>query len=247
MGKIRTALTTILTVLAINKAGAQAIDSTKTSANTEPVLMEKTIDNYSGNIELIQGTKPHSNAGAPNSYIRSNTFYGLGGITELLKDVTGYNWTEIYTNDGTTIFGRNTLSTQVAGPVGIDNQLIYGTGMSARTGIGAHLNISPSDNSFVKPYFTPVLIDMHGKIVPNTSITGIYAEWTLTPSLKFSGFYEVNLSAKERPESSYGEGEVEWMAGSNTSVSINPSFTNKGPGELKPDINLRLKAKYSFK
>jgi hypothetical protein len=214
-------------------------DKAQSDTLTNPTPTVQPVDNYSGNFEWVQGTKPE------HTYGRTNTFYGLPA------DISGYNWTEFYVNGGTTIFGRNTLSkdvTSVAGiNVGLDNQLIYGTGMPARIGVGAHLSVSPIKDSFVKGYFTPVLIDTHGKEVPNTSITGVYAEATVTPSLKVSGFYEVNLSSKDGPETSYGEGNLEYMANDNVSISWNPSFTNKGSGKLEPQTNQRFTVKYTFK
>jgi len=214
-------------------------EKTQSDTLTNPTPIVQPIDNYSGNFEWVQGTKPE------HTYGRTNTFYGLPA------DISGYNWTEFYVNGGTTIFGRNTLSKEVgkvAGvPVGIDNQLIYGTEMPARIGVGAHISLTPTEGSFVKPYFTPVLIDTHGKEVPNTSIAGVFAEATITPSLKVSGFYEINLSSKDGPETSYGEGNLEYIANDNVSISWNPSFTNKGSGTLEPQMNQRFTVKYTFK
>ena len=233
MTKIKTGIATLLAFLALNSVTAQTSDSTKadTIKNQAPIV--KIADNFNGSFEWVQGMLPE------HTYARSNTFYGLPA------NISGYDWTEFYGNANTTIFGRNTLSKEIAGPLGIDNQFIYGTGITPRTGVGAHLSLTPLKDVFVKPYFTPVLIDIKGKQVPNTSIAGVYAETTINPNLKVSGFYEMNLSAQKGPETSYGELNVEGIVNDNISLSFNPSFTNKGSGVAAPHVNPRFTFKYT--
>lgn len=243
---------TLVALLATLGLSAQTIDSTKAEKEEK---IEKT-SYYTGNLEFIAGSNKKINGEDPkNTYFRNNAFFGFNVGKQ---EISGYNWVEVY-KDGT-IFGRNTLSTTIVGGLGLENQLIYFTSkqdnnkteLGINTGIGIDYTFKPTEKSLVKPYFTPVLIDEHGKIVENTSITGIYAEAQLTDKLKVSGFGEINLTAKVdannngttnddrlKPTWSYGEVCAAYAVTPNITVEYVPSLTCKGAGVPEPKVNHR--------
>jgi len=262
-------LLTLAMIAVLAKASAQEVDSTKnvndktinpieqtdtTKTKTDAVPM----DNFTGNIEIIVG----SNESAYNTYVRPNLFYNLPG------GISGYNWTEVYT-DGT-ICGRNTLSKTIVGKLGAENQFLYNTkglwGMTdvAKTGVGLDYTFTPTKNILIKPYFTPVLFNSKG-IVENTSITGVYFTAKPFPNTKIlknitvSGFGEMNFSAKVdendngttkddklNPEWSYGELCVNYTFTPHSAVEYVPSLTNKGAGVPAPKVNHRIAYVYTF-
>jgi hypothetical protein len=257
---MKKALLTLAMIAALAKASAQEIDNTKTvkdkdvtstmqvdTAKTITLTSDTTktavtpVDNYSGNIELIAG----SNKTPYNTYVRSNTFYNLPG------KISGYNWIEFY-KDGT-ICGRNTLSKTIASigksdkpkvSIGLENQMLYITGIPLSTGLGIDMTFTPTDKILIKPYFTPLFMDSNADMIANTSITGIYFDAALSKHIDISGFGEMNFSAK-KPEWSYGELCVKYMRGSAAFEYI-PSLTNKGIGIAKPKMNQRVAFLWSF-
>lgn len=233
---MKKSILTLALLAALFKANAQEIDSIK--VNTKEVTPAVQVDNFSGNIEFIAG----SNKSSYNTYVRPNTFYNLPG------NISGYNWVEFYT-DGT-FCGRNTLSKTIIGKLGLENQLLYISKVPVSTGIGIDYTFTPTENILIKPYFTPFLVNSKGKIVKNTSITGIYFSAKITPKITVSGFGEMNFSAKIddklNPEWSYGEFCANYAVTSHSSIEYVPSLTNKGSGVAAPKVNHRIGYVYTF-
>ena len=197
------------------------------------LLPMKAKSQINGNVEGIKSFE------AGKSYIRPNLFY------DLPLGIKGYTFGEFY-EDGDNHFIKTNLTKNIYGNFNARAQIINGTNLTDKIGIGPDVVIPTPEKIFAKMYFIPAFIDPKAKKIDNRSILGYFVSADLPLGFKSLSFGEINVAGKNGVEWAYGEIGLEKEILKDISLSYNPALRNDGVGKAVPRLEHRATAKYAF-
>lgn len=187
----------------------------------------------SGDIEGIKSFE------SEQSYFRPNIFY------DLPLGIKGYTFGEFY-EDGNSHFIKTNLTRNIHGNLGAKAQVICGSNLTDKIGVGLDVVIPMPEKTFARMYFIPAFIDTKAKKIDNRSIVGYFVSADLPLGFKALSFGEINVGAENGAEWAYGEVGLEREVLKNLSLSYNPALKNNGTGKAVPRLEQRVTAKYTF-